>query len=224
MKSLLRSLTVILLILAALPAFSDDQQKAKKEANKFIALASDGIGRTVVNLSMAETFNIKRPDLVMERRDTGMNYGALFIAQELIAAGAKREEIAAQLKAGKTIYQIGDERHANWSQIAADAKKLNSKIDNDLYQRLLDRKAGTARDQADGYMLSMDGVTADNDVSKGDISEAEDRYVKKRDQADEANRRANKLDTSAENSARRDNLRSSGPGGNKPPTGVDPNR
>jgi hypothetical protein len=219
MKTLTCVFAVVLVIAISLPAWGDDQQKAEKELNKITALASDGTGRTVVNFSMAANFAAKRSDLVMERRDTGLNYGQIFVMHALITAGAKKEDIASQLKAGKNIFAIADADKIDWRQVGEEAKKLNSKIDQDLYQRLLDKKAGVALDQKDGYLLSLDGVVADNEVSKGDLNQAQERFMKQKDRADDQNHRANKLDASGENSGRTDNVRSGGPGGNKlPPT------
>jgi len=213
MRVFIRSLAVLVALCVALPAVADDQQKATKELNKVTAMASDPIGRTVVNLTLAETFSVKRPDLVLERRDTGLNYGSVFVEYELIAAGAKKEDIAAKVKAGKDIFQIAGEHQANWKQILDDAKKLNGKIDENLYTYLEDRKKATARDQADGYLLNLDGVTADNQVSQGELSQAEDRYVRVKDRAEEASRRANRLSTADQQAAYRDNARSAGPQG-----------
>ncbi len=212
MKSLITcSLAIFLALIFALPASADDQGKVKKETGKMTAMATDGTGRRTVNLSMAEMFNVKRPDLVMERRKTGMNYGSLFVAHELVANGAKMDEIAAQLASGKDIFQVGDDLHANWKQVANDAKKLNGKIDDNLYKHFLDPKADDAKDAADNYALSLDGVKADSDVKQDEISQAQDRYVMWRDRADAATKRGGKLNTADQNAAYRDNVRSAGP-------------
>jgi len=126
MKSFLRYLPIILALSAALPALADDQQKAEKQVNKVTAMATDPTGRRVVSMTVSDVLNTKRPDVVQERRETGLNYGHLFIAHQLTAGGAKMSDIAAQLKSGKNIYQIGNDQQANWKQIAADAKKLKT--------------------------------------------------------------------------------------------------
>src|SRR5262249_50793211 len=132
MKQFVRWFAVFL-VLSSL-AYGDDLQKAKKELNRITAMANDGMGRTVVNLSMAETFKVKRPDLVMERRNTGLNYGSLFVARTLMVDGMKKEEIVAELKAGKDIYQIANAKQADWKKITADAKKFNYSVDDNLYK------------------------------------------------------------------------------------------
>jgi hypothetical protein len=157
-------------------AFSDDQQKAEKQLHKITALATDATGRRVVSITVADTLGTRRPALVMQRRALNLNYGDLFVAHVLLKNGAKMEDIAAQLKARKNIGQIANEQHADWKQIAADAKKLNSKVEDNLYKHFINSKAYFDRDQADKYDPTFDGVTADNDVSKGDIAEAEHTY------------------------------------------------
>ena len=137
MKSLLRYFPVILALTVALSAVADDQQKAEKQVNKVTAMASDATGRRVVSMTVSDLLNMKRSDVVQERRETGLNYGHMFIAHQLTVNGAKMSDIAEQLKAGKNIYQIGNDQHANWKQIAADAKKLNTKIEDNLYKHFV---------------------------------------------------------------------------------------
>src|SRR6266700_1536653 len=192
MKSFLRYIPIILALSAALPALADDQQKAEKQVNKVTAMATDPTGRRVVSMTVSDVLNTKRPDVVQERRETGLNYGHLFIAHQLTAGGAKMSDIAAQLKSGKNIYQIGNDQQANWKQIAADAKKLNSKVEDNLYKHFLNDKA-------------------DSDVSKEELASAQDVYVLWRDRA--AGRQGSTLDTADERAARQghDHVRNGGP-------------
>jgi hypothetical protein len=125
---------------------------------------------------VADTLGAKRPALVMERRTMNLNYGDLFVAHALLKNGAKMEDIATQLKARKDIGQIANEQHADWKQIAADAKKLNSKVEDNLYKHFINSKVDFDRDQAEKYDPTFDGVSADNDVSKGEIADAEHTY------------------------------------------------
>lgn len=206
-----------LLLATSAFAFGDDQQKAIKELSKVTAMASDGTGRTVVNQSMAEMLNAKRPDLVIERRNTGLNYGSLFIAHALTAAGAKMDDVATQLKAGKKIQDLANEQHANWKQIADDAKKLNAKIDDNLYKRFLDTPKAKEGDQADKYDLVLDGVPADNTASENELAQAGDRYQLWKGRADDAAKRNNKLSTADQGAAYVDHARAGGPGGSNAP-------
>lgn len=181
------------------PAFSDDQQKAEKQLRKITAMATDATGRRVVSITVADTLAAKRSDLVMERRTMNLNYGELFIAHQLVNNGAKMDDIAARLKAGKNIGQIANDQHADWKQFAADAKKLNAKMEDNLYKHFLNGKPDADRDAADGYDPMMDGVAADNSVSKDEIADAEHTYLTWRDRADKA--RASSLDSSTEKAA-----------------------
>jgi len=184
----------------AIPAFADDQQKAEKQLHKVTAMATDATGRRVVSITVADTLEAKRPDLVMERRTMGINYGDLFIAHTLMKSGAKMDDIAAQLKAGKKMSEIADAEHADWKQIALDAKKLDAKMEENLYHHFINGKPDAARDLADSYDPNIDGVAADNNVSKDDVADAEHTYLLWRDKADKA--RNSNLDTSTENAAR----------------------
>jgi hypothetical protein len=194
-------LSITLLALAiALPAVGDDQQKADKQLHKITALATDATGRRVVSVTVADALEAKRPDLVVERRNMNVNYGDLFVAHVLVKSGAKMDDIAAQLKAGKKMGQIASEQHADWKQIAADAKKLNAKVEDNLYNHFLNGKPLAERDAAEGYDPMIDGVAADNDISKDEIADAERTYLLWRDRADQ--KKGSNLDTSSEKSAK----------------------
>src|SRR5258708_19826604 len=100
-------------------------------------MATDKTGRRMVSMSIADSFKIPRPDLVEERRRIGLDYGSFFVAHELVASGMKMIDITSGLSAGKTIWQIGDERHADWTRIAATPKKQNHKTEDHIYQPFL---------------------------------------------------------------------------------------
>jgi hypothetical protein len=216
---MLRSLKYVVLALAlltALPAFSDDKQKATKELDKVNAMATDPVGRRVVNLSMADMLNTKRNDLLMERRDHDLTYGSVFVAHQLINNGVKMDDISAQLKAGKNVLQIADDQHLDWKKVGDQAKALNSKIDDNLYKHFAGDPAKIQeeeqkRDEADNYNLVYDGIKADNDVSQNDISKAQDRYLAIRNRGEEYAKRSTRLSTADQNAAYRDNVRSGGP-------------
>jgi hypothetical protein len=189
----------LLALTVAIPAFGDDQDKAEKQLHKITAMATDGVGRRVVSSTVADTLEAKRPDLVTERRTMNLNYGDLFVAHALVKSGAKMDDIAAQLKAGKKFSQIANEQHADWKQIAADAKKLNAKVEDNLYNNFLNGKPLTDRDAAENYDPNIDGVSADNDISKDDIAEAERTYLLWRDRAEK--KKGSSLDASTEKAA-----------------------
>jgi hypothetical protein len=167
-------LTLLAIVLSlSFTVRADDQQKAQKQVNKITAMAADLTGRRAVNQSMADQFGVKRADLVRERREHNWNYGSLFVIHQLMGSGAKLDDIAERLKAGKNLYDIANEFHADWKQIGVDAKKLNSKIEDNLYTFFLSKKSV---DKPDVYDPLPDAVTADMAVSQQDLDEAQQRY------------------------------------------------
>src|SRR6266849_1112048 len=105
MKRLVHVCVGLIILTAAVRSFGNDQQKAENQLHKITAMATDATGRRVVSITVADTMHAKRVDLVLERRAMNVNYGDLFIAHMLVTNGAKMEEIAAQLNAGKNIGQ-----------------------------------------------------------------------------------------------------------------------
>lgn len=215
-----RCLLFLLFLLVPLLAASDEQQKAHKILNKVTAMAIDPAGKRAVSLAMSEYLSVGREELAQRRYALNMNYGDLFVAYALVKGGAKIEDIAAKMKTGKTVWQTADEQHADWKQIASDAKKLNGKVDTHLLGHFGNTKAESQRDQADGYDPFLDSVRADNDVSKQEIQDAQERYIFLRDHAGVVS--ASTLDTSTEKSARivrTDPVRTGGPvsASNPPP-------
>ncbi|MBI3474360.1 MAG: hypothetical protein HY010_01410 [Acidobacteria bacterium] len=199
MKGFRFSLLTLLALTLAIPAVADDEDKALKQLHKLTAMATDAIGRRVVSATIADAIPAKRSDLVLERRTMNINYGDLYVAHVLIKGGAKMEDIAAQMKAGKTVPQIASDQHADWKQIAADAKKLNSQMEDSLYKHFLDGKPLTKRDTEENYDPMIDGVAADNDISKADIADAEHTYLTWRDRAEQ--KKGSSLDASSEKAA-----------------------
>src|ERR1700686_3354358 len=199
MKRVVYLCVVLIALTIALPAFADDQQKAEKQLHKLTAMATDPTGRRVVSITVADTLEAKRTELVLERRAMNLNYGDIFIANGLVKNGAKMVDIAAQLKAGKNIGQIAAERHLDWKQAGLDAKKLNAKMQENLYKHFVNASADTARDLDEGYDPMIDGVAADNNVPKDDIDDAQRTYLQLKDRAGKATN--SKLDAATEKSA-----------------------
>jgi hypothetical protein len=149
-------------------------------------MATDKTGRSMVSMSMADKLKVARPAMVAERRRMGLDYGSFFVAHALLAAGAQMTQLLSELKAGKTIWQIGNQQHANWGQIAADAKKQNSKIEDYIYRHFLNKKNSDAdqlRDLADKYDPALDAVRTDFMVTPQEMVDAQARYIFWRDQA-----------------------------------------
>lgn len=211
-RSALAVTASLLLAAIATPVFADDQQNAEKQFKKITAMTSDFTGRRAVNKAMAEFLNIKRTDLVIQRRDTGLNYGHIFLANELVTAGLTMNDIAAQLKSGKNMFQIANEHNANWKQIASDAKKMNGRIDDGLFKRFLNSKS-TDQDTADQYDPAFDAVTADGDSTKESLEEAQDRYLMWQKRAEDQLHRGGTLGIADEKAAGYDHVKNGGPAG-----------
>lgn len=166
----------LLVFALALPAFAaDDQEKALKEIKEITSFSVDSNMRSIVNRTMADMLKVKRIDLVKQRQDMNLTYGNLFLANELVANGMKMEDIAAQLKAGKSMTDIAG-ASANWKQIASEAKKLNHKIDDNVEKYLQNPKKEPAQDQADNYSAAADKVASDQDLSKDEYADAQKRF------------------------------------------------
>lgn len=224
-----RQLVYILVPLLALPALANDQQKAQKELVKVTAMACDFTGRTIVNLSMSQTFNVPQTALVQERGETGLNYGSLLLAHELIKSGAKLEDIAAQLKTGKKIADIANDQHADWKAIAEDGKKFNKLVENNLYKYFIAEKRESLKPAAlktapaplNEYDVHHDGVKADaDDVTAKDIEEAGDRFRAMKDSAAKAKGDNKQLDLQHERIGYADHIQGpSSPGSGTSGTG-----
>jgi hypothetical protein len=183
MRIIIRSFVAVLALVFAVPGWADDQEKATKEIMKIAAIAADSNMRSVVNRTLADMLRVKRLDLVKERQEADLNYGGLFLAHQVTASGAKMEDITAQLKAGKSIFDIANEDHANWKQINSDARKLNTKIDDNIAKYFTDSKKQVQLDQADNYDSKADKVAADSNITKEEYAEAQSRYQRLHDLA-----------------------------------------
>jgi hypothetical protein len=181
--AMIRFFVLVFTVALAMAAFADDQEKATKEIKKITSISVDSNMRSIVNRTMADMLKARRLDLVKERQDMNLNYGGIFLAHQLAAAGVKMEDIAAQLKAGKKIFDIANDSHANWKQINSDAKKLNKKIDDNIERSFGDSKKQAALDQADEYDAKADHVAADSDISKDEYVDAQNRYQHLHDMA-----------------------------------------
>ena len=160
----------------AVTAFADDQEKATTEIKRITSISVDANMRSIVNRTMADMLKVSRLDLVKQRQELNLNYGALFLTHQLTAGGAKIEDIAAQLKAGKKIFDIANEDHANWKEINSEARKLNKKIDDNVENYFRDSKKLAAIDRADQYSPQADKVSADTEMTKNEYADAQKRY------------------------------------------------
>lgn len=163
---------------SAPPAFGSDQQKAEKRLHQISALALDNTARTIINRTMAEMVHAERIELVRQRRAMNLSYGSLFIAHQLTAAsGAKMLDIALQLEEGKNIVQIANERNADWKAIGEAAKKLNRKIEDNVYRHFQRSEPDMQLATAEKYDADSDVVRADLAVTPEEIAGARELYV-----------------------------------------------
>lgn len=213
MKKMAGLLAFITLLVFAVPALGDDQQKAQKEITRITAMATDFDGRRVVNLSLAETFKVSRPSLVELRGKTGLNYGGVFLAQELVQKGMSVEDVVTKLKSGGTIEDIVNQQHLDWKGVAEDGKKFNKTVDGNLYAFFLGKKGTVAQDTADKYDVHYDGVKADADVSQQEIASAQHRYLSWKDQAAKAQSSGKRMSYGDERIADMDHVAGGGPQG-----------
>jgi len=173
-KSLSRICLVALLAAAATGALGSDQQKAEKRVRQISAMAVDSRTRAIVNQTMADEFHAKRIELMRQRHAMNMSYGSLFIAHELTATGVPMLDIALELEGGKDMIHIANERNANWKAIGDAAKKLNDKIDDNIYRHFLHGKADEPA--IDKYDAHTDIVRADLEVTPEELASARADY------------------------------------------------
>lgn len=201
MKRALSAATLLCAVVFASPAVADDLQKAEKQINRITAMSSDMTARRIVSRTVSDTLNVKRPQLQQERRAMNLNYGFLFLAHQLTATGASMSDIAAQLKAGKNVVQIANDRHADWKRIAVEAKKMNDKIEDNLYKFFLNDTVQRQHDEEDQYHSVFDVVSADVLVSQEDLDKAQQTYLFWKDRVGQ--RKGAALDADSEREARR---------------------
>jgi uncharacterized membrane protein YgcG len=160
--------TLIALILCGSAFAADHLSKLNKELKKIDDVASVRDGRRIVNQAMADQFGVKRLQLVAERRESGFNYGQLFIAHEFASeAKLKFEDVAAEMKAGKTLGAIAEIHDVDLKDLVKEAKSFNSEI-----AKALDEAAGDDSDSApdapdvsgdDSYDPSSDSEPSDTE-------------------------------------------------------------
>src|SRR5205807_6364520 len=164
-------------------ASADEQQKAHRLLNKVTAMATDPAGKRAVNLGMSQYLSVGREELVQHRRAMNANYGDIFVAYKLVGSGAKMDDIVAKTRTGKTIWQIADEGHLDWKQVASEAKKMSGRVDANLLAHFSNKNSEIERERSDGYNPFIDTVKADGDVSQQEIEGAQERYTFLRDHA-----------------------------------------
>lgn len=198
--------TILFLFTATSLLCADDQQKAEKQLRKITAMATDATARGIVSRTFSDVLEVKRPELVRLRRLMNLDYGSLLIAHTLLKTGTSPDDMVSQLRSGKKIGDIANARSVSWKEVAANAKKLNAKIEDNIYRHFLNNKADKARDEADSYDAVADWVAADQNTSREELEQAQNIYVFWRDRASVG--RSGNLDLASEQAARYDHARS----------------
>jgi hypothetical protein len=192
------------LLLVSAFAYSSDQQRAEKLSRRIAAFSVDATARSIVNRTMCDSFNVKRATLLQERRRMNVNYGSLFLAHEYMLAGATLDDIATRVKKGKSMLEIGQEQHADWKRIATDAKKFNTRIEDNIYKHFLNTKnteADNVRDVEENYHVDFDWLNADQQVTNEEVVEAAQSFVFWRNHAGITGAADRKLGIAKENAA-----------------------
>ncbi len=211
MRSAVRWMAIILVLAAAVPAFSDDQKGAEKQIAKIKAMAWDQTARDAVNKSVADTYKLDRNQLIQARRLMNIDYGSMFLLEEIAAGGVSMDELAGEIKSGKTAVQIANERKVDWKKVQADAKKMNALIEKNLFVQLAKPKTTKKEEAAAKYDPASDGLAVDNEVPPDQIAEAGDTYHRIQGMATSATK-ANRIDDAGELTAGRDQIREGSPG------------
>lgn len=159
-------------------ADDDRQLKALQIKNKISALAADPEARPLVSMAIAEFLKVPRLELVRQRQAANLSYGSLFLAYRLAKSNDSIQQIIDQLRAGKTVWEIGNQENADWGHIAIDGRKLNDKIEATVYDFFLNG-ADPKRYPADGYVAAKDRVPSDLEgLTKQDLEAARDTYAR----------------------------------------------
>ncbi len=207
-----QAVTLFFLLTSSFSLLADDRGKAEKELRKIVAMATDATGRRVVSLAVSDALNVPRPQLVIERRQMGVNYGQLLVLHQLTADGAKLSDLEAEMNSGRPVLEIAKARNLSWKLLALDAKKVNSKVEDGIYKHFLNPQPMRDRDTADQYSVMIDGVKEDNEgISQSDLDEAQRVYLLYKDKASEVSSRAKRMNTVDEKNISHDHVREGKP-------------
>jgi hypothetical protein len=163
----------------SLGALADDAQaKAEKEVRKISAMAADGTARPLVSQVVAEYLKTTRMELVQQRKTANLSYGDLFVVYQLSGNRERVDDLLPALKSGKDVWQIGKENHADWKAVAAEAKKLNDRLESSFYQYFQSPPRKTSDDEHT-YKAANDNVPADSQgLTQKDLAAAEDTFAR----------------------------------------------
>ncbi len=208
------ALLLVLITFTSCAVAASDREKAEKQINRISAMAADLTGRRLVNLSMSQLLSVPRGDLIAERRRHNLSYGTLFLFRQIAPNDELFRQFVLEMKQGESPYKIADAAHADWKVINSQAKKLNNKIEDNIYNFFLHEKNEKPKNKTatdDGYDPLADIVLADAGVSQDDLLEAQTVYLFWQGRA--IGKKDTTLDHSKEQAARQtmDPVRKGGP-------------
>jgi hypothetical protein len=177
----LAALLLVLIAFTSRSAGASDRDKAEKQINRISAMAADLTGRRLVNRSMSQVLTVSTLDLVAERRRHNLSYGTLFLFHQIATTDERLREFVLQLRQGSEPFDIAEAAQADWKTINNHAKKLNSKIEDSIYNFFLhqqnDKPKNKLPAESDGYDPISDSVVADSIVSQEDLADAQKVYL-----------------------------------------------
>jgi len=177
MRQHLRRFVFFLIVTSAFAVVANDLQKAEKQVRMMTAMSRDDTARSIVSRTFSDAFKIERRVLVAERKSLNLNYGSLFLLHELVASGFDTQQINDRLRVGENMLDVAIALGANWKRIAVDAKRMNKRINDNIYEHFLHVEKDKERDMLDGYVPDSDLVPADNDARAEEIRLAAADYV-----------------------------------------------
>jgi hypothetical protein len=206
-RSAMSWLVLILTLAAVVPALSDDQKSADKQISKIKAMAWDPAAREAVNKSIADTFKKDRNQLIQTRRIINADYGSMFLLEEISASGVSLDDLAGEVKGGKTAAQIANERRVDWKTIQADAKKMNALIEKNLLDQLGSSNEVEPSGTAVQYDPAADSLEVDSEVPPDQVAAAGDTYSRLKNLV-AGKTKSQGIDDAGELNARHDQVRS----------------
>jgi hypothetical protein len=164
-------------------AWASDREKAENQIRIMTAMSQDDTARAIMSRTFADAFKMERPQMIVQRKSLGLNYGGLFLAHELVLSGTGMEQIAEQRHSRRSILDIASASGVDWKRIASDAKKMNNSINDAIYKHFLHSQPDEIRDQVEHYNPAADWIREDADTTPEEIVKAGTEYIFRRNLA-----------------------------------------
>ncbi len=134
-RKLLTRCLPIVLILWALPAFSQtendskDAQRLQQEAARLDEQARQSNGNKAVFESLSNQLKVPATTLQSQQQSTKFGFGQLFIANSLAQATGKNfDQIAREFQSGKGWGQIAKENDVKLGKVVSESKRANKQL------------------------------------------------------------------------------------------------